>query len=36
MNKEEMEVNVEREFVAFNSKLKLEKAMKKPEAEKNL
>jgi hypothetical protein len=34
VSKEEMEVNVEREFAALNSKLELEKAMKKPEAEK--
>ena len=34
LSKEEMEVNVESEFAALNSKLELEKAMKKPEAEK--
>ena len=36
VSKEEMEVNVKREFAALNSKLELEKAMKKPEAEKKL
>ena len=34
VSKEELEVNVEREFAALNSKLELEKAMKKPEVEK--
>ena len=34
VSKEEMEVNMEREFAALNLKLELEEAMKKPEAEK--